>query len=300
MSLTWHLKEPESMIYQFMKNTFPKTQLITHDVRAAMKTRVISKAIRAKDAPYRYDIVGMALDYRIRYAFALTPARSLVAYQGFRNLAARFPNKIGVRETFFAELDAYVGRVKPVSRLMASEYEWILARYCYILALLECVFRSGEVDPILLPKKAYADIFELIAQPPNNETHDLMRLIQIFFENALPYWPKKMINLNPSFEGSLDVGGADADMILDGCLYEIKCIAELNKAAQYIRQLAGYVLLDYSDKLQIQAVGFYLARYGCFVSWPIEEFFRRLTGMQDFSLVECRNRFQLLLQTEDI
>lgn len=66
---------------------------------------------------------------------------------------------------------------------------------------------------------------------------------------------------NPSFGGSPDVGGADADWIVDGTLYDCKC-SRLKRPflTEHLMQVLGYVLLDYRNIYEINAIGWYYAR----------------------------------------
>ena len=70
----------------------------------------------------------------------------------------------------------------------------------------------------------------------------------------------------PTFEGSAFIGGADADLIADGCLWDIKTGVRFNATAD-IRQSLAYALLDYTDAYRLDSIGIYMARYG--VSWHI-------------------------------
>ena len=53
--------------------------------------------------------------------------------------------------------------------------------------------------------------------------------------------------IGPTFDGSPDVGGADADLILDGTLIDFKSSSKCKLTSRILRQLIGYWLLDYSD-----------------------------------------------------
>lgn len=75
---------------------------------------------------------------------------------------------------------------------------------------------------------------------------------------------------NPTFLGSSDVGGADADLIVDDRLIEIKTTKRksLDRVTAY--QLVGYLLLDYDDKYGINRLGFYASRVPALILWPAE------------------------------
>lgn len=74
MSLTSHLKHwKQSPIGQFLHEYFPQTASITKGANGQLRN---ASTIRPGDqpAPSTYGTLGMAIDYRIRYSFALTPS----------------------------------------------------------------------------------------------------------------------------------------------------------------------------------------------------------------------------------
>ena len=87
--------------------------------------------------------------------------------------------------------------------------------------------------------------------------------------------PMKKLILNPTFgEGSKLVGGADADMIIDDTLVDIKATKELKLTRPYFNQLLGYYLLyliggvDNHKDVKIKNLGIYFARHN--VLWTIK------------------------------
>jgi hypothetical protein len=68
--------------------------------------------------------------------------------------------------------------------------------------------------------------------------------------------------LGPTFDGSTDVGGADADLIVDGVLIDFKSTTKCKLTSVILRQLIGYWLLDYSDRYAVKRVGVFFPRYG--------------------------------------
>jgi hypothetical protein len=104
--------------------------------------------------------------------------------------------------------------------------------------------------------------------------------------------------LNPVFAGSVDIGGADADMIVEGCLIDIKASIAAQLKADFLYQLAGYVLLDYNDTYHITSVGIYMARQGILFSWSLPEFLQKLTGDGNTTLSSLRQEFCRLCQQE--
>jgi hypothetical protein len=81
LSLTSHLKDPTSLIGQFIKRRFVQTALLTKVANQQLKNANTICPIQV-DKSYPYPTIGTAIDYRIRYAFAITPYQQLVAWQG--------------------------------------------------------------------------------------------------------------------------------------------------------------------------------------------------------------------------
>jgi hypothetical protein len=100
---------------------------------------------------------------------------------------------------------------------------------------------------------------------------------------------------NPTFDRSSDLGGADADLIVDGTLLELRTVksAVLSKIAVW--QVLGYLLADTGDRHRIRAVGWYFSRQGYLWQLPVEEFLARLHGAP-VDLASARVEFAGLLQ----
>ena len=102
----------------------------------------------------------------------------------------------------------------------------------------------------------------------------------------------------PRFAGSASVDGADADLIVEGCLYEVKTTkAPREKLVGAFRQLLGYVLLDWSHDHGLERAGFYFARQGKGMSWPLGEIVRQTTGEADATLAGLRDDFRRLAES---
>lgn len=124
------------------------------------------------------------------------------------------------------------------------------------LARLDSIIRSGNFPQDL---KEYEE----------KDIEDLRNLYQVI--------PREKFNtegeilLNPTFgDASRLVGGADADLVIDGTLIDIKTVKSLNLRRYAWRQLIGYsVLADLdSDFPDLDKVGFYFSRFG--VLWTRE------------------------------
>lgn len=85
--------------------------------------------------------------------------------------------------------------------------------------------------------------------------------------------------LNPNFGiGTAIVGGADADLIIDNTLIDIKSTKDLEIDRKNLNQIIGYALLSIIDNnqggknLDIKRVGIYFARFGEFWNMPLSDF----------------------------
>ena len=92
------------------------------------------------------------------------------------------------------------------------------------------------------------------------------------------------------------MGGADADLIVDGCLVELKVTSKPLPELWWLRQLLGYVLLDYSDVHQLRAVGLYLGRTGAFLRWDLGDVLKLILGGDHVDLNTLRTRCRLVVR----
>ncbi len=328
MSLSSHLADSTSPIKQFMREHFPHTASLTKDANSQLGK---AHTLRPDVQPYPYQNIGTAIDYRIRYTFALTPYRKLVAWHGAAKLAfkqlesehdvavsfedwtntrvpldfdpwlgiAEGPYSIKLLEAFFGSLESFLNTVQPVKRRLDVESERMLARYCYVLTLFEQVFRAGrkavfQGSPLMLPAPKQS-VEALLAIPSEVCIEDICQLSTLFFDRFQHLLSQPSV-LNPTFAGSLDVGGADADLVINGCLIDIKTSVSPKLTADYLYQLAGYLLLDYNDSLNMIAAGIYMARQGMLFTWSVPDFLLRLTGDSTANVASLREEFRIVCQ----
>jgi hypothetical protein len=131
------------------------------------------------------------------------------------------------------------------------------------LARLDNVYRAGE------------RMNKYITFLPEDELNiiDLKQLESICDFNV--FKPKKKLILNPSFgAGSRLVEGADADLIVDDTLIDVKVTKELKLTRPHFNQILGYYLLyliggvDKHKDIEIKNIGIYFARHN--VLWKVK------------------------------
>lgn len=110
---------------------------------------------------------------------------------------------------------------------------------------------------------------------------ELIAMLELFDPVEI-FQPKKHVYLNPEFVIADKVGGADADLIVDDRLIEIKTNTKLNVTKSTLLQLAGYVVLHdlagikMSDGVHhepLSSVGIYFARHNKFLTIPLSDLF---------------------------
>lgn len=299
MSLTSHLKTAHSPVRQFLYTHFPNARVIVADCRAKLAGATTLRPA----APIAWGTVGTALDYRARYYFGVTPPEEFVAWHGAllctgspvltaagEKPGARMLSRALAAE-FFTGLSQVVAETNPVRQRLEEPQEGRLNRYCYALALFEEVFRAGTQinSPLFAPPRRTVD--ELLAISSAHAINDLCALswgVYTQFERLL----SRPAVLNPTFDGSLDIGGADADLILDGCLIDIKATVKPQVDPLWLYQLLGYMLLDYTDRYRISEVAIYMARQQTTLRWPLDDFMATMAGGTVPPLGEVRARFQ--------
>ena len=181
MSLTSHLKQPQSPVYRFLLDRFPGAKALASKINRELKD---VPTVRPTDR-VPYGTIGTALDYRLRYYFHLTPNRELVAWRGAGKLcgrsvtvsdgvevAQRIPNEVGepilseeVVDRFFASLNDVLDHLRPVGRRLEPSEEELIVRYCIVLALFEEVFRAPiQHSPLFVQKYITVDALLAIAE----------------------------------------------------------------------------------------------------------------------------------------
>ena len=168
-----------------------------------------------------------------------------------------------------------------------------------MLAQLDAGFRSGGMWSEDMVKVAsgcrednppsWEDILNT-AQP--NETAEVLEMADLA-KRTLQASPYTKLTLGPTFPGSNYVGGADADLIISQRLYEIKTtVKPRERLPVTIRQLIGYILLDWDDNHQIQQAAIYFSRQGETISWNLEELIASTSTKARTDVTQIREEFR--------
>ena len=307
MSLTSEINNPKSPVGTFFRKRFPNTRAVVTECNKSLRN---AETIRPHEAmpSQEFSTLGTAIDYRLRYYFAVTPSQDLVAWGGAqmvsdRGFRGRWELAVGdswvelvkmpeaIVEGFFSNLDATLADLQPVGRRLDRDAESLLNRYCVGLALFEQCFRAfarpswslfnGDVS-------SWADVLQIA---PAHWIDDLCAMSVLFYDQMGGRFTEDAV-LNPTFDGSAYVGGADADVILDSCLIDFKTTVNAKIEGSGLYQLLGYSLLDFSNQYGIERAGLYLPRQGRFLTWELEDLLQRLSASEPAPIEQLRSEFR--------
>ncbi len=225
--------------------------------------------------------IGAAFDFVVRMVLDPTYTADL-ALMGF----SRAPEQIAV-------MRQVVEVAQQAAGCRDGEAPEELLRACWALALRVEVYRTGAVAPgsPLAPLMARgtfspSDLLAIASDEVVGELGRLHAVVCAHLYPAMPY-PAQRIAIGPTFAASR-LCAADADLIVDGLLLEVKTHqGRKNKTTGArtdsvslpdIYQLLGYVLFDHSDEYAIDSVGYYSGRYGSLTTWPLDAFLDSLAG----------------------
>jgi hypothetical protein len=324
MSLTSHLSKRDDPVRTWIDASFPNIGALVADSRKSLRDATTTCAIDGRPP----STTGIAIDYRIRYGFAVTPPRELIAYPGAADVLSNVlmelepdhpalwradpDTGVGVQQPvdpflpglppnavsdFFVRLNSRVPAIAPVGRAIGEVEERELARYCLGLGLFEEVWRTGMVAPgsLLSTIGPTTTLDDFLNSVPSDWVEDLAQLAGLFIGAFVDRLREPAV-LNPVFAQSAAVGGADADIIAGGTLLEIKTTINPRIDGAWIRQLLGYLLLDTDGEFAVASLGLYLARQGRLIVWPLDESLEVMAG-RPIALPRLRQEFAAHLKT---
>jgi hypothetical protein len=312
VSLTTQLANRKSPVARFFVERFPNTRLIQKRWREGLAD---AETIRPPGASPPWGTIGTAFDYRVRYCFPSVQPRKYVATNGARLMSNPVAQEVYLEligesqlrlpplaaqlgEVYFKQflpaLEEWLQRHRPETRRLSISDERELARFCYVLALFEEFYRAGvQIRSPLYAVSSGVAVDRLLAIATPACVEDLPSLSCLFQERCGLLLDRPSV-LNPTFVGSLSIGGADADLIVDGCLLEIKTTVTPSLSREVLYQLVGYVLLDFLNEYEIHSLGVYFSRQGRLVTWRLHELLEELAG-EAVDISSTRQEFRALL-----
>jgi hypothetical protein len=229
--------------------------------------RILAARLLAKPLSKRYSTVGTAFDYLLRFYLERTiphaKRRSWVAEGGLRALGG-LTNVVDVDTnkvlTEYGNDEVSVGY--KVYREAHVAYTRYLKNAVVSTALLQGALCLAQLDGVIRFGAA-----EGLGTSHPEDLRDLRALMRLIRPELFP--SNRRCLLNPTFgNASRSIGGADADLILDDLLIDIKTTKHLVLTQDLFNQLIGYYVLheisglkDGRRKSRINRLGIYFARH---------------------------------------
>lgn len=220
----------------------------------------------------RYSLVGTAFDYLMRfYLKVLNP--DAVTSQWIAELVVATPLSLLSRDVVTNGKSRGIGFFRDTD--LTRKAQWIIeqakADYANYLSsgqmtdrLIESTLRLAQLDPIY--RAGVVD--ENLGKVFKEDVDDLWKLISLVDPQL--FKASRLCLLNPSFgEASRLVGGADADLVIDDAIVDIKTTKNLRLERDHFNQLIGYFVLHeiagvggLIPKPEITRVRIYFSRFG--------------------------------------
>lgn len=264
------------------------------------------KEILALPLTTNYGLIGTAFDYLLRfYIKVLNPnaiTRRWVAEGGLKLLKKcrkddniiindksklvrlKSINKLSDKtiEMFREEKKVSYNLVKKGISLSKEIYSLFLKDGKINDTLIKIALLLGKLDPIYraryVPRKIKLD---------NKDIKDLNNLITLVDPRL--FKAKKICLLNPTFKKASElVKGADADLVIDDMLIDIKTTKYLQNKQDYFNQLIGYYTLYRIGGIsgmpatnKIKRLGIYFSRHG----------YLQLYNIKDITVIKDKDKF---------
>ncbi len=239
------------------------------------------KDILAPPLTTRYGLVGTAFDYLLRFYIKYLNPKAItsrwVAESSLKYIELRL-EKIKERKSpedkiimplfknWYKEGKKIISKAKENYSifLKSGQITDNLLKSTLLLSKLDSIFRAGY-------------IVEDIEFIDNKDVEDLRKLISLVDSEL--FKTNKVCILNPTFgEGSKLVGGADADLVVDDMLIDVKTVKKLTFSRKYLDQLIGYYALYKIGGIdgmpiqnEINKLGVYFSRHGYLYWYDLDD-----------------------------
>lgn len=225
----------------------------------------VQKKLLAPPLSKRYALVGTAFDYLLRFYLQRLNENAI----RWRWAAEEALNKIIPSGEYDLDTgksvinDGLIKKAEGVFSRACAEHERYLVtgditdkliKSTIYLAQLDFIYRAGYID-------------ENLGTAYKEDVQDLRNLITVVTKDL--FRAKDVCLLNPTFGStSTLVGGADADLLVDDTLIDIKTTKNFRLDAEHFFQLLGYCVLhriagigDLEPKREITKLAIYYSRH---------------------------------------
>lgn len=256
----------------FFKRVIPqKSAFKTMSGHKAFSDEYIEQAVYNLSNSYSSGLVGTAFDYLARWTVARVAKQGceisytgLVAELGVPRCGIEADRKgVDVKDKYEKGIECcrrFVEGTLKVDDIVETSI---------FFAKLEQIYRR-QLSPFQVDIE---DLFRI----DKEVIDDLLTLAKVFEKEFIEsgiVTRDSIVVYNPAFGGASAIcGGADADIYIDGTLYDFKCTRKHGYVWNEVAQILGYYLLDSVAKInmdqdnelhgfEIKRIAFYRARYG--------------------------------------
>jgi hypothetical protein len=245
--------------------------------------------LKAPPLTKSYGMVGTAFDYLLRFYLQRQNKKKILnkdpwlADEAFKGLAGRLAVSPGVVLRTGYQHDQEISTEK-LLKVLKKQYSKAKSNYKKYLS-------NGKMtneliaDSIFLAKLDVYFRIGLVEKDFDKHNREDIKNLKTLFAliNSQHFKARKICFLNPTFgKGSALTMGADADLIIDNTLIEIKTTKHLKLTRLHLNQLLGYYVLSLiggiceNPRLKtIENIAVYFSRYGVLWTIPLSEFGNR-------------------------
>lgn len=279
MSLTSFIND-SSVFQEFIRAIIPtRNDFYTFSGKAPFSKDYHYLAPNSGLTQFESSVSGVAFDYMARFKIAQTISnetsknayQNIIAQQGLKRISNKVPSKV------FKRLEKrYDESIEAIREFVVGKDNiFKVVEFVIYLSKLELIFRSGGI----LPKEGAESI--LISE--KGIVEDLISLYAVFEENFIKQHVSKnsRVIYNPHFgKYSNLIGGADADIIIDDTLYDLKTLVKRGYKWQHCAQIISYFFMNVlnastmgnTEVCNIRYLALYQARYGEICIFDTEKF----------------------------
>jgi len=217
----------------------------------------------------RYSTVGTAFDYLLRF---------LIQHLNPHTIDKGYWVAETAVELLADDAKLYVKGEKITSRAR-KELATFLKKGQMSDALIESALLLATLDPIYRAGLGH----ETIGVLHKDDIQDMKNLISAVDKKL--FTSKTLCMINPTFGSASElVGGADADLVMDDTIIDIKTTKKLTLERSALDQVLGYYVLHHisgvgelTPKPTITKVAIYFSRYGFLYTVPLSDLVDSLT-----------------------
>jgi len=259
MSLTSLLNKPD--IKKTFKEYFPKPEINQ------------TNKLLAPPITKNYALVGTSFDYLLRFKIE-NINKTVIKTPWIASESISILKKYGKLIADEKKIKNTISIIEIMLRDAENDYRKYLKTGKINDKLIESSIKLGQIDIICRAGKI-PDNLNIVEKADIKDIKNLIKIVdpQLFKS-------KDICILNPEFgKASELVGGADADIIIDDTLIDIKTTKNLKLNRNYYNQLIGYYILNkigkidgLNKKININNVGIYFSRHGFLFQIPVSQF----------------------------